>query len=333
MLLVVLALGTGCGPGPLATPDPASAPPQAAPEAPSPSLTSAPTALAIDPGNVDPQPPPEPIWSGSDPAGSTVPFHPAIDPQGRIWVGAAKQNRFLVFDRDGQFIESWGTAGSAEGEINFMHNGDSFGGIAFASDGGFFVSESGNRRVSRFDSDRNFQFAFGSFGTGDDQFLVPNAIALDAADNVYVHDDELNVTKMFNPDGHFVRTVAEGSQPMVSVTGDGHVYAAMWQPNLLNEYDPDGVLVRSIDLDGLVARPRAADVKVDAKGHIWISSVTERGPADLADKLVELDRDGTLLHRWDGLAVTQFVIDPQGDRLYATFWEQPFLAAYALPGT
>jgi hypothetical protein len=161
---------------------------------------------------------------------------------------------------------------------------------------------------------------------------VPNEIAVDARDNVYVHDDELSVTKMFTPKGEFVRSFAEGSAPFVSVTPNGHVLAVMWATNHLHEYAPDGSLVRAIDLNGLIAMPRAAGVVVDHNGHIWVSSVLEDGPRDDADKLIELDENGKLLHRWDGMAVTQFVIDPASDRLYAAFWRQPFLAAYELPG-
>jgi hypothetical protein len=301
-------------------------------QAASPSPMASPAMSAIDPGEVDAEPPLELLWQGVDPTGEAVPFHPAIAPDGQIWAGAAGQNLFLIFDQDGTFVESWGTPGSEEGQINFMRGTDSFGGIAFASDGSFYVSESGNRRVQKFNRDREFVMSWGSFGSGDDQFLTPNAIALDGAGNVYVHDDELSLTKMFTSEGAFVRTFAEGSTPFVSVTDDGHVLAQMWQTNYLNEYAPDGTLLRSIDLNGVVALPRAAAVEVDESGHIWISSVTESGTRDDADKLVELDEDGKLLHSWDGMPVTQFVHDEAGDRIYAAFWRQPFLAAYDTSG-
>jgi len=332
-LALLTALISGCAPGapavPTATTATLSTPTQGPAPAASPSASADPAPLAIDPGDVDPEPPLELIWQGAEPSVETVPFHPSIDLQGRIWVGATGQNRFLLFDRDGEFIESWGTAGSGDGELNFMLG--PFGGIAIASDGGFYVSDSANRRVQKFTREREFVTAWGSFGTGDDQFLTPNEIAVDGDDNVYVHDDGLAVTKMFTSDGEFVRAYAEGSGPFICVTPDGHVFAQMWPSNVLNEYGPDGILVRSIDLTGLVALPRAGGVEVDDDGHIWISSVTEEGSRDDADKLIELDRDGTLLHRWDGMAITQFAIDPEGDRLYAAFWQQPFLAAYAIP--
>ena len=344
-LVLVAALIGGCASGAPAiptattttvlTPAAPSASPESSPtQGSAPAATSSPSAdpapLAVDPGDVEPEPPLELLWQGADPTGEAVPFHPAIDPEGRIWVGAMGENRFLIFDREGEFIESWGTAGSEQGQIYFMPG--PFGGVAFASDGSFYVSDSANRRVQKFDRDREFVNAWGSFGTGEDQFLVPNEIAVDADDNVYVHDDEQSVTKMFTSDGEFLRTFAEGSAPFVSVTPEGHVLAQMWETNLLHEYAADGSLVRAIDLNGLVALPRAAGVVMDDDDHIWISSVTEDGTGDNADKLIALDEDGKLMHRWDGMAVTQFVIDPAGDRLYAAFWTQPVLSAYAIPG-
>jgi hypothetical protein len=340
-LLLLAAVIMGCTAGAPSTPvamspaavdRPTPSPTEAASAstAASPSLAANPTPLPIDPGDVDPEPPLELVWEARDPSGEAVPFHPAIDLEGRIWVGAMGENRFLIFDRDGEFIESWGTAGSEQGQFRFMPG--PFGGVAFASDGSFYVSDSANRRIQKFDRDREFVTSWGSFGSGDDQFLVPNEIAIDAKDNVYVHDDELFVTKMFTSDGEFVRTFAEGSGPFVSVTAEGHVLAQMWETNFLHEYAPDGSLLRSIDLNGLVAVPRAGGVVVDDDGDIWISSVTEDGARDVADKLIELNEDGELVHRWDGMAVTQFVIDPAADRLYAAFGAHPVLSAYAIPG-
>ncbi|MDQ3938619.1 MAG: NHL repeat-containing protein [Chloroflexota bacterium] len=286
----------------------------------------------ISPGTIEPGAPLEQIWEAKGPTGDEVLFHPAIDPEGRIWAPVARANHFLIFDRDGNYLESWGESGDGEGQFNFRHPwSDAFGGIAFAPDGSFYVSEGGNRRVQKFDPERNFVLSWGSFGPAEDQFLAPDAVALDGVGNVYVHDDEPSVHKMFTSDGEFVRSFAEGSTPWVAVSPDGHVYAQMWERNVLNEYAPDGSLVRSIDLDGLASLPRVADLEVDAQGRLWVSSVDEQGEIDVPDKLFVLDADGQLLHRWDGTAVTQFVVDPAGDRIYTTFFRSPSLVAYAVP--
>lgn len=328
-LVVSVFLGAcslGSGPG-ASAPAGSPVPSLAATNGPSPTASAsiAPEPIAIDPGDVAPEPPLPMAWKG-DPGDDLFLAQPAVDDDGRIWAIAAGENAFVIFDRDGHRLETWGTGGSEPGQLNFQHGRDTFGGIAFASDGSFYVSESGNRRVQKFDKDRKQVLAWGSFGPGDDQFLVPNAIVIDDADNVYVHDDEASVTKMFTSDGKFVRTVAQGSTPFAAVTRDGHVVAAVGTD--LVEYGPDGAALRSVDLAGLVSNPRVADVVIDPNGHFWISSVAEDGRADAADKLIELDAHGRLLHRWDGMAVGDMALDPSGNRLYTTWG---YLAAYDLP--
>jgi len=54
-----------------------------------------------------------------------------------------------------------------------------------------YVADSGNNRVQKFDSNGNFISKFGTYGTGDGQFINPVDIAVDSSDNVYV-DDSLN---------------------------------------------------------------------------------------------------------------------------------------------
>ncbi len=336
VVVLLLACGPRGGAGP-STPAAAGSPGAATPAGSSATNEPSPTAPAsidpepvgIDPGDVAPESPLSLAWKG-DLGDDATPVQPAVDRDGRIWAIKAGENAFAIFDRAGRLLETWGTGGSGPGQLNFRHGADIFGGIAFASDGGFYVSESGNRRVQKFDKDRKSVKTWGSFGTAEDQFLVPNAIAIDGADNVYVHDDELAVTKMFTADGTFVRAVAQDSMPFAAVSEDGHVLAVERGTDLV-EYGPDGAAIRSVDLAGLVSNPRVADVVVASDGHLWISSVAENGRFETADKLMELDADGRLLHRWDGMAVSDFALDASGSRLYASFGGQHYLAAYDLP--
>ncbi len=345
--VLACACGSGAQPAPptrapqttaaaTSTPAASIASPTASPEAvATPSGSSEPPAQLIVPGSVEPGPALETIWEAAGPSGEEMPFNPAIDPEGRIWVAGEAgvgegANQFMIFDADGNYLETWGESGSSDGQFDFQHPwSGAFGGIAFADDGTFYVSEGGNRRVQRFDPERNFLGSWGTFGPGEDEFLAPDSIAIDDAGNVYVHDVEQGVHKVFTAEGEFVRTLAEGSSPWVAVSDAGYVYAQM-PGNVLNEYAPDGSLVRSIDLRGLAQLPRVADVEVDDAGRLWVTSIRE-GDSDVPDKLFVLGPDGRLLHRWDGFAATQFALSPAGDRIYATFFGEPSLNAYAVP--
>ena len=51
-----------------------------------------------------------------------------------------------------------------------------------------YVSDSGNWRIQKFDSDGKFITKWGTNGTGDGQFSDPKGIAIDPYGNVYVTD-------------------------------------------------------------------------------------------------------------------------------------------------
>ena len=112
----------------------------------------------------------------------------AVDPAGNVWVPDARLGQYLIFAPDGTFLEAWGTPGSGDGEFAFTCAGTPYGGIAFDATGAFYVADSGNFRIQKFGPDRTFRGSWGSFGSADDQFACPAALALDAQGRVYVAD-------------------------------------------------------------------------------------------------------------------------------------------------
>ncbi len=99
---------------------------------------------------------------------------------------------FQAIMPDGTFIESWGTPGSAPGELTFDREIDDlyYGDISFAPDGSFYVAESGNHRVSRFDADRDYVLSWDSRSTGDGQFIDVIGVSIAPHGNVHVVADE-----------------------------------------------------------------------------------------------------------------------------------------------
>jgi hypothetical protein len=115
---------------------------------------------------VTPEPALKPLWHV---AGPTVheawTWEPAIDPSGRIWAASSFDDVFWIIDPNGRYLESWGTSGTGPGQFRLADPPNGFGAIAFRSDGGFYVADTGNSRVEEFDSSRAFVKAWGSFGT------------------------------------------------------------------------------------------------------------------------------------------------------------------------
>ena len=184
--------------------------------------------------------------------------------------------------------------------------------------------------MEHFDKDRTFVRAWGSFGTDPGQFATPQGVALDAAGNVYVNDDDGQRVDEFDPNGKLIRSVGDGAGgPFIAVTPDGHLYKSTGDYGRLLDYGPDGTLARTIDLSALGGF--LTGLAVDGKGDIFVASETSGGACQPAPgQLVELDPSGKLLHLWptggEGIA-----LDPNGDRVYLSYCDWKDVRSFALP--
>lgn len=154
----------------------------------------------------------EAIWQvdGPAPTGTEFSSQLSVDPSGAAWVLDGVNGRFLVFDPDGNPIETWGEPGSGEGEFDFRRDsGEAVGGIAFTplhADEDFYVADSQNARIQQFDADGNFVRAWGGRGTGEGQFLEPVSVTVSFDGRVYVLDGQRNDIQVFSADGDYLRT-------------------------------------------------------------------------------------------------------------------------------
>jgi streptogramin lyase len=154
-------------------------------------------------------------------------------PNGDIFVadghGGDSNARIVKFSKDGKFIKTWGTKGSAPGEFDTPHA------LAMDSKGRLFVGDRGNSRIQIFDQDGNFLEEWRQFGR-------PSGIYIDRKDVMYVADHQSNAK--VNPG--FKRGIRIGS------VNDGKVTTLI--PGL--GADPE---TQSVG-EGVVA---------DAKGSVW----------------------------------------------------------------
>jgi len=74
------------------------------------------------------------------------------DTAGNIFIGDGYVNsRVAKYDRDGQWVKSWGERGSAPGQFNTVHS------IANDAEGLIYVADRFNRRIQVFDGDGNLK--------------------------------------------------------------------------------------------------------------------------------------------------------------------------------
>jgi sugar lactone lactonase YvrE len=111
---------------------------------------------------------PEPVAGAFD---STLPAAPAEkyrfgrptdvtwDPQGNIFVSDGYVNsRVVKFDKNGRFVKSVGSRGSAPSQLNTPHS------ITSDAQGNIYVADRGNARVQVFDNDLNLKTIYDTVG-------------------------------------------------------------------------------------------------------------------------------------------------------------------------
>lgn len=93
-----------------------------------------------------------------------------------------------------------------------------------------YVADSQNHRISIYDKKGNFVNSFGSIGSGNNQFIYPNAIAVDNNQNVYVGEFQNARIQIFDADGKFLKIFKGDNKtklfPLSLTVSQGKIYVA-----------------------------------------------------------------------------------------------------------
>jgi tripartite motif-containing protein 71 len=155
----------------------------------------------------------------------------AVDSKGNVYVAnhLPHDHYLQKFDSTGKLLTEWGSTGTGDGQ--FMAGATiGIGEIAVDNQDNIYVTDPGNNRIEKFDSDGKFLAQFGSYGLkGNGKFDKPLGIAVDMRGNIYVIDG--NFLQKLAPDGTFLAQWSTalkendlGGATFVAVDGQGDIY-------------------------------------------------------------------------------------------------------------
>ena len=122
-----------------------------------------------------------PAGSGINGDGFNRPSDVTWDRAGNIYVadGFGPNNRIAKFNRDGDFLKTWGQTGSAQGQFNGIR------GIASDAAGNIYVADAGNKRIQVFDGEGTFKSQITNIG-------VPQAICITGGSTQFLYSSNSN---------------------------------------------------------------------------------------------------------------------------------------------
>ena len=177
----------------------------------------------------------------------------AVDSQDKIYVYSRSEHPMVVFDREGNFIDSWGDdilkdahgifidaddniycterdthvvrKFTTEGELLMTlgtpdepgAEGEPFNkptDFALGPDGEMYISDGyGNARIHKYSPDGELIKSWGQPGTGPGEFDLPHCVRVDPRNRLMVADRENNRIQFFTLDGEYIEEWGDLLQP------------------------------------------------------------------------------------------------------------------------
>ena len=177
----------------------------------------------------------------------------AVDSQDRVYVYSRSEHPMVVFNRDGNFLTSWGddilkdahgifidgddNIYCVERETHVMHKfttdgellmtlgtmdkpgteGEPFNlptDLALGPDGEMYISDGyGNARIHKYSPDGELIKSWGKPGTGPGEFDLPHCVRVDPRNRLMVADRENNRIQFFTLDGEYIEEWGDLLQP------------------------------------------------------------------------------------------------------------------------
>ncbi len=171
--------------------------------------------------------------------------------------------------------EDIGKSGKKDGQFKSVND------IVTDSKGNIYVSDAGNNRIQKFDSDGKFVLEFGEKGKKDGQLNRPRDVTVDNAGFIYVTDRLNHKIQKFDSQGNFVlsfgsRGVDDGefNQPTgIALDSKGKLYVTDLKNHRYQVFSSSGKHFLSVgekgSVDGKFNSPE--NITIDNKGNVYVS--------------------------------------------------------------
>jgi tripartite motif-containing protein 71 len=136
---------------------------------------------------------------GNGPGQFSLVYGVAVDGAGNIYLSDIGHDTITKLSPDGKVLAVWGSFGSDPGQFRVPYA------LAIDSAGDVYVADTFNQRVQKLSPDGKVLAEWGG-SSGDmpsitGRFVLPEAIAVDSHDNVYVGDNGRGVVLKYSPSG------------------------------------------------------------------------------------------------------------------------------------
>lgn len=145
--------------------------------------------------------------------------------------------------------------------------------VAFNSKGQIFVSDGyGNCAVHRFSRDGKLEKTWGGVGDEPGKFLMVHAITVDAKDQVWVCDRDLNAVHVFDAEGNVLAYCKGNLGQPSGIDTDGKYIYVVGRGGYLTIFTPEFEVVAQIGYFN--SELRAHGLAVNSKGDIFLFPTT-----------------------------------------------------------